>query len=151
MGLTHSEYKAHNGRFYLIEAGARGGGSNLSAKIVPFMSGINTYEYLIKEALGERVDENAVMNHVFDPEKYVVMRFFDFGEGIVRQVCGAELLSAHPMMIDYQLKIKPGDVLKNPAYGRLRPGHFIIGGEGREKVLAEAEKIISSVRVEFEQ
>jgi len=41
MGLTHSEYKAHNGKYYLIEAGARGGGSNLSAKIVPFMSGIN--------------------------------------------------------------------------------------------------------------
>ena len=150
MGLTHSEYKAHNGKFYLIEAGARGGGSNLSGKIVPFMSGVNNYEYLIKEALGESVDEDAVKNNVFNPEKYVVMRFFDFGEGTVKRVHGKELLSEHPMMIDYQLKIEPGDILHQPAYGRLRPGHFIIGGEGKEKVLAEAEKIINSVRVEFE-
>ena len=150
MGLTHSEYKACNGRFYLIEAGARGGGSNLSAKIVPFMSGIDNYEYLIKEALGESVDEDAVRNHVFSQDKYVVMRFFDFGEGTVKRVCGKELLDRHPMMLDYQLKIQPGDILQQPAYGRLRPGHFIIGGEGREKVIAEAEKIIDAVRVEFE-
>ena len=150
MGLTHSEYKAHNGKFYLVEAGARGGGSNLSAKIVPFMSGINNYEYLIKEALGESVDEEAVKNNVFDEEKYVVMRFFDFGEGIVKRVSGAEILLSHPMMIDYQLKLKPGDILSQPAYGRLRPGHFIIGGIGREKVIAEAEKIINTVKVEFE-
>ena len=44
----------------MIEAGARGGGSNLSGKIVPFMSGIDNYEYLIKEALGEPVDEEFV-------------------------------------------------------------------------------------------
>ena len=150
MGLTHSEYKAHNGKYYLIEAGARGGGSNLSAKIVPFMSGINNNEYLIKEALGESVDEDAVKNHVFSPDKYVVMRFFDFGEGTVSRVYGKELLSSHPMMLDYQLKIKPGDVLRQPAYGRLRPGHFIIGGNGKDTVLAEAEKIIGAVKVEFE-
>ena len=29
MGLTHCEYKFYKGKFYLIEAGARGGGSNL--------------------------------------------------------------------------------------------------------------------------
>ena len=115
------------------------------------MSGINNYEYLIREALGEPVDEDAVKNHVFSPDRYVVMRFFDFGEGVVKRVCGKELLSNHPMMLDYQLKIQPGDVLHQPAYGRLRPGHFIIGGDGKEKVLAEANKIISAVRVEFEQ
>ena len=32
MGLTHCEYKFYKGKFYLIEAGARGGGSNLSGK-----------------------------------------------------------------------------------------------------------------------
>ena len=151
MGLTHSEYKAHNGKYYLIEAGARGGGSNLSAKIVPFMSGINNYEYLIKEALGESVDEDAVRNNVFSTEKYVVMRFFDFGEGVVKHVYGKELLSEHPMMIDFQLKIQPGDVLHQPTYGRLRPGHFIIGGEGKDNVLAQARKIIDAVRVEYEE
>lgn len=150
MGLTHSEYKYCNGRFYLIEAGARGGGSNLSGKIVPFMSGIDNYEYLIKEALGEEVDEDAVRNNVFSQSRYVVMRFFDFGVGTIKSIEGEEFLKNHAMLIDYQLKLKPGDILETPKYGRLRPGHFIIGGEGKEAVEKEAQKIIETVRVNFE-
>ena len=149
MGLTHAEYKAHNGKYYLIEVGARGGGSNLSAKIVPFMSGIDNYEYLIKEALGEKVDENIVEKNEFSDEKYVVMRFFDFREGEVKSIIGIDYLINHPMLIDYQFEIKPGDYLKPPKYGRLRPGHFIIGGIDKNKVIAEADRIIKTVRVQY--
>lgn len=150
MGLTHSEYKVHNGKFYLVEAGARGGGSNLSGKIVPFLSEIDNYDYLIREALGEDVDEDKVKNKVFSKEKYVIMRFFDFGEGRVSSVKGLEYLKNHPMLIDYQLEVKAGDVLHQPEYGRLRPGHFIIGGIGRENVEREAAKILEAIKVTFE-
>lgn len=149
MGLTHSEYRSHQGKYYLIEAGARGGGSNLSGKIVPFMSGIATYEYLIREALGEQVDETAVREHIFNADRYVIMRFFDFGEGIVNTVTGRDFLINHPMLIDYQLNVETGDVLENPKYGRLRPGHFIIGADDKALVIREAEKIIDTVRVNF--
>ncbi|MBR5420285.1 MAG: ATP-grasp domain-containing protein [Lachnospiraceae bacterium] len=151
MGLTHSEYRAHKGKYYLVEAGARGGGSNLSGKIVPFMSGIDNYEYLIREALGEPVDEEKVKNNAFSEERYVVMRFFDLGEGVVERVEGLDFLKAHPMLIDWQLNVKPGDVLKQPAYGRLRPGHFIIGGDGKDKVEQEAARILEKVKVIFRQ
>lgn len=151
MGLTHSEYRIHNGKYYLIEAGARGGGSNLSGKIVPFMSGVDNYEYLIKEALGENVDENFVENIDFSKDKYAVMRFFDFGEGTVDRIEGVDFLKNHPMLIDYQLEVKLGDRLKQPEYGRLRPGHFIIGGYGKNIVEKEAEKVVNTVKVIFRQ
>ena len=147
MGLTHAEYKFHNGKFYLIEIGARGGGSNLSGKIVPYMSDVNNYEYLIKEALGEPVDESKVQHKEFSAEKYVVMKFFDFGEGTVDHVENLDYLQNHPMLIDYQLNLSEGDVLQPPKYGRLRPGHFIIGGLGKENVQREADKIVENVRV----
>lgn len=147
MGLTHSEYKAHNGKYYLIEAGARGGGSNLSGKIVPFMSGVDNYDYLIREALGENVDEEYVKGKVYSKNRYVVMRFFDFGEGIVEYLEGVDFLQNHPMLIDYQLEIQPGDELKRPEYGRLRPGHFIIGGDGKENVEREANRILEAIKV----
>lgn len=151
MGLTHSEYKIHDGKYYLIEAGARGGGSNLSGKIVPFMSGIDNYEYLIKEALGEDVDEENVKKKIFSKDKYVVMRFFDFEEGIVESIEGIDFLKAHPKLIDFQLEIQPGDELKRPKYGRLRPGHFIIGGDDKESVEKEANRIIEIVKVIYKQ
>lgn len=150
MGLTHSEYKYHNGQFYLIEAGARGGGSNLSARIVPFLSGIDNYEYLIKEALGEPVDEDSIKDRTFSEDKYVIMRFFDLGAGTVDHVEGLDFLKNHPLLLDYQMEVKPGDILELPRYGRLRPGHFIIGGDDAETVTQEAQKIINTVKVIFQ-
>jgi len=149
-GLTHAEYKCMNGKFYLIEAGARGGGSNLSAKIVPFMSEVDNYDYLIKSALGESVDESALENLVLPKDNCVIMRFFDFGEGKVKEIQGREMLEECSAMLDYQLNVKVGDVLENPKYGRLRPGHFIIGGNNFAKLQEQAEEIINTVRVIFE-
>ncbi len=150
MGLTHSEYKACDGKYYLVEAGARGGGSNLSAKIVPFMSDVDNYEFLIKEALGEEVDDRCLKDKAFSKEKYVIMRFFDFGEGKVKEVQGLDYLRNSKMLIDYQMEVKPGDVLKQPEYGRLRPGHFIIGGDDKESIITEAEQILEKLKVIFE-
>lgn len=149
MGLTHSEYKFHKGKFYLIEAGARGGGSNLSAKIVPFMSGIDNYEYLINEALGIKVDDYKLKTHHFSEKKYVIMRFFDFEEGIVDDIEGGSILAAHPMILDFQLNIKKGDFIEKPKYGRLRPGHFIIGGNNKNEVIKEAEYILNTIKVRY--
>lgn len=151
MGLTHSEYRERNGIYYLVESGARGGGSNLSAKIVPFMSGVDNYEYLINEALAKNVSIDNLKSHKFSTDRYVIMRFFDFKEGVVDHVEGEDYLKHHPMMIDYQLEIEPGSVLKKPAYGRLRPGHFIIGGDSKNDVEAEANAIVEKVRVVYSQ
>jgi carbamoyl-phosphate synthase large subunit len=149
-GLTHSEYRSHNGKYYLIEAGARGGGSNLSAKIVPFMSGIDNYAYYIHSVLGENVDEQPLKDLHLPEKKAVIMRFFDFGEGRVRSVEGKDFLLNSKNLIDYQLEVKTGDELKNPRYGRLRPGHFIIGNEDYASLKEEADEIVRRVRVNFE-
>ena len=147
-GLTHSEYKCENGQFYLIESGARGGGSNLSGKIVPFMSGVDNYEYLIRQALGEKVDIP-----VFDKEylenHYSIMRFFDFGKGKIKNVIGREILEQTSNMIDFQLNVKPDQILEDLKYGRMRPGHFIIGGTDFNKLQEQMEFIINNVKVIF--
>lgn len=147
-GLTHSEYKYYKGKYYLIEAGGRGGGSNLSSKIVPFMSGVDNYFYLIQQALG--IDINLPDNMCIDKNKCVIMRFFDFGEGKVKNIYGENILKSNPYMIDYQFKIQKGQLLKNPKYGRLRPGHFIIGGENIDELKRVENEIIESVWIEFE-
>jgi biotin carboxylase len=54
--LTHSEYIINNSEFYLIEIGARGGGAGITDKIVPWVTGINTYDILYQSLLGEKID-----------------------------------------------------------------------------------------------
>lgn len=148
-GLTHSEYKFFNRKFYLIEAGARGGGSNLSSKIVPFMSGIDNYRYLIKSALGEDVDANELINLKLPQNKCVIMQFFDFGEGVVKKVSGVERLKGSQYLLDYQLNVSQGSILEIPRYGRLRPGHFIIGSDNYVELSKEANEILKAVKIYF--
>lgn len=149
-GLTHSEYKFHKGEYYLIEAAARGGGSNLSAKIVPFMSEIDNYDYYIRCALGEEIDISSLINRSPSKQKCAIMRFFDFGAGKVKQTEGLEFLKNSRNMLDFQLEVKKGDVLVEPKYGRQRPGHFIIGSCDLKSLQAQAEQIVKMVSVTFE-
>ena len=50
--LTHAEYKFEEGKFYLIEMAARGGGTRISSDIVPYVSGVDNYKYLIEASVG---------------------------------------------------------------------------------------------------
>ena len=52
-GLTHAEYKYEDGKYYLIEIGARGGGNLIGSHIVPLISGVDNYTYLIEKTLGK--------------------------------------------------------------------------------------------------
>jgi carbamoyl-phosphate synthase large subunit len=54
-GLTHSEYLVDD-EFFLLEIGARGGGASITDKIVPWSSGIKTYDILYESLMGEVLD-----------------------------------------------------------------------------------------------
>ncbi len=149
-GLTHAEYKFQDGRYYLIEIGARGGGSNISGKVTPYMSGIDHYACLIRQALGQPVQVDVEQCLRENSDRYAVLSFFEFGEGTVARVEGRELLESLPNIIDFQLNVKPGEVLKNPEFSRQRPGHYIGVGTSRSEVEALMERIDKSVRVFLE-
>ena len=53
-------------------------------------------------------------------------------------------------MIDYQLNVKPGDVLEDLKFGRMRPGHFIIGGSKMKELSKQRDEILGKVGVTFE-
>lgn len=57
MGRTHGEYIISNGVCYLVEIGARGGGSFFSSDDIRYVSGFCTEDYLIHLALGLSVNE----------------------------------------------------------------------------------------------
>jgi carbamoyl-phosphate synthase large subunit len=54
-GLTHSEYLVDD-EFFLLEIGARGGGAGITDKIVPWSSGIKTYDIFYDSLMGEVID-----------------------------------------------------------------------------------------------
>lgn len=52
-GLTHSEYIINEKGFWLIEIGGRGGGAGIADKIVPWVSGVDTYEIFYQSLMGK--------------------------------------------------------------------------------------------------
>lgn len=149
-GLTHTEYRFHNGNYYLIEIAARGGGSNLSSKIVPYMSGVDNYSYFIKGALGEDTNDDELKLIKLCDEKLAIMQFFDFGSGRIKKINGVDRLRKSRFLLDYNINVNVGDFIEEPRFGSMRPGHFTIVGNDLNELIEEKDILLREVFVEYE-
>lgn len=147
-GLTHAEYRYHNGKFYLIEIGARGGGSNLSGTIVPYMSGIDHYDILIRMAMGEKILAEEMNLPSYDSQKHAVLEFLDFGEGKIRKIEGEDAVKEIPGVVEFKLEVKEGDILTTPEFGRVRPGYVIATAHSKDEIERLRAVIKETLKVE---
>lgn len=149
-GLTHAEYKYSHGQFYLIEIGARGGGNLISAVIVPFLSGIDNYGYLLSGALGHEYKGKIRLK---EKERCAVLHFFDVEkeQGIVKKIWGEEVLSCNPRILDYCLYCKEGERVCRAADDSKRIGYYIAYGDNRNELDDLVRKINDSFRIEVEE
>ncbi len=125
-GLTHAEYKYKNGKFYLIEIAARGGGNLISSHIVPFLSGIDNYEYLLHCSLGNITSPDFKIKEQYN-KRCAVLSFFEPPKngGIVERIEGKEFLEIHPKIKEYRFNFKIGDLLIDASIDAERAGYYI--------------------------
>lgn len=136
-GLTHAEYKYKDGKYYLMEIGARGGGNLISACVVPLISGVNTYDYLIDKVLGKNCNENIFISDKF-MKRCAVLNFFDSEgkEGIIKEIRGERFLRVCENIVAYEIYCREGDWIVNAADDSKRIGYYIAYGEN-EKALKD--------------
>lgn len=146
-GMTHAEYKYSDGKFYLIEIAARGGGARISSDIVPVMSGINSNEIFLRYMNDEKPEYN-IKN--FD-DKYVILKFFDFKCGKVKKVIGLDDVKNWDNVIDIQIKLSQGDIISTPENDSLRLGYYIATAESKEEIDILCNKIEQTVWIEYEK
>lgn len=121
-GLTHAEYKYDDGRFYLIETAARGGGTNISSHIVPLMSGIDSNQLLIRMSLGDHV---LSITPKFT-NNLSMLYFFEFKPGKVKEIIGLKKIREIHEVISFNLNFDVGDEILPPIDDRSRHGYLII-------------------------
>jgi biotin carboxylase len=133
--LTHVEYKYDRGQFYLIEMAARGGGNLISSNIVPIMSDIDNYKYLIKSSLGIRFDSDIQLD--LNKERCAVLFFFDApkNEGIVKSVEGIEYLENSKNILKFMLNFSLGDYIQKVNDDSKRIGFYIAYAENKRKLI----------------
>lgn len=141
-GLTHTEYKYRDGRFYLIETAARGGGTKISSDIVKLVSGIDSNRLLINMLIGGS-DEIIREKH----HKCAVLGFFDFKPGAITAIEGLEdaleIEGAH----DIKLEVKVGDTLGEALDDRSRCGYYILFADSKEELIDRERRLKETIKV----
>ena len=139
--LTHAEYKYSNGRFYLIEIGARGGGALVASHIVPIMSGVDNYKYMINTSLN--IKQKAItLNDRLENRCSVLYFFHTPGEGgIVKDIKGLKFIKSCKNIITYKLNFKVSDKIEAPDNDAARIGFYIAYGESKEELMKLMDKI----------
>lgn len=130
-GLTHAEYKYSNGRFFLIEIQARGGGNYIATDIVPFISGVDSYKEQLKWAVGEEVDADYSYEKL--SSRCAVLHFFDVpGKGgVVKEIKGLDFLDSLSEQVMYHLNFKVGDTIQQTINDSTRIGWYILKSPNR--------------------
>lgn len=143
-GLSHTEYKYKDGKFYLIETAARGGGTKISSDIAMLVSGINCNELYLNMLTGGSEDIIRKSKH-----ECAVLGFFDFKPGRVTGISGIERAKGLPGVHDINLEIQVGDQLGQAQDDRSRCGYYILFADSlqelndRERRLKETVKVIT--------
>lgn len=145
-GLTHAEYKYENGNFYLIEIAARGGGNMISSCIAQFMSGYDTYKYLVDCATGSITEGSFPFLEKY-ANRCAALKFFltPDGGGIVKSIEGLDYLDEEPDIKHFRLNFKIGDHIKNAASDSARIGFYIVCSENIDRL----QKVIDNVEQKF--
>ena len=140
-GLTHAEYKYCNGKFYLIEIQARGGGNFIATDIVPYISGIDSYTEQLKWAVGDVVNIDYEYDNM--SEHCAVLHFFDVpGKGgVVKGIKGLDFFDSLGDRMMYHLNFKEGDTVHETKDDSTRIGWYILKSQNRS-ILDEQMQVI---------
>lgn len=145
-GFTHAEYKCEDGEFYLIEIGARGGGNMISSVITQFMSGYDTYRYLVECAVGNVQNQDFSIPAKFR-DRAAILKFFHtpHGGGKVVRIDGLDYLENEPDIAEYKLNFSVGDTIEDAKNDSARIGFYIACSNTVERL----EEVVHCVNSRF--
>ena len=146
-GLTHAEYKFCNGKFYLIEIQARGGGNFIATDIVPFISGIDSYTEQLKWVVGD--DVHVEYDYGNMSEHCSVLHFFDVpGKGgVVKDIKGLDYFESLGDSMMYHLNFSVGDTIQETKDDSTRIGWYILKTANREELNDKMKLIENSFKI----
>ena len=150
-GFTHAEYKYENGEFLLIEIAARGGGNMISSAITQYLSGYDTYRYLIECATGNLHDQDfSILPEYRD--RAAVLKFFPTpnGGGTVTAIEGQDYLDNEPDIKHYRFNFNIGDTIRDAVNDSARIGFYIAGSQTMDKLRDVMKQVEQKVHIKVQ-
>ena len=143
-GITHAEYKVHNGKPYLIEIAARGAGSGVSGTIIPKITGFDVNQFILDSALNQKSQDYQGLRQ----SQYAYLEFMEFAPGKVKSISLKDDIASSAEVINLSIDI--GDVIKSVSDSRDRAGLFIVIDQSIERVKEKARALREAVEITYE-
>jgi biotin carboxylase len=136
----HCEAMLLDGRVYLIEMGARGGGGHIFGLIVEATSGVSMPQALIQILLGEKTDIQPKF------QRGAVYRFFAPPAGIFLGAEGMEEARKLEGVLDFGFQMEVGRKVGAIEGDADRPGYCVTTAATREEAMAIADKAVGMMK-----
>ena len=118
----------------------------ISSVITQFMSGYDTYKYLIECATGNVQNKDFSIRDEYK-EKASILKFFQTpsGGGKVKNILGLDYLENEPDIKEYKLNFGIGNTIEDAKNDSARIGFYIACSDSVEKL----DKVVASVENKF--
>lgn len=144
-GISHSEYIMDGDEIYLMETAARGGGVFISSDLIHLSSGLNTEEFLLEIATGQRTTLPDLSGR---PTYYCGYLAFYIPVGTVTAVEGLDEVKKLPYVHRNQLgKLKVGITNEEGAVDKTSRLAMIVSGDTREQLWEHMNHIKNTLKV----
>lgn len=121
-GPTHTEViKTVSGEFYLVEAAVRGGGSDISSKIIPSLTGFHPEIQMLQDSIGIKIPSEKMQRY-----GAVTLAFYAYKKSNNYKVDFSQIKSH---IISHWTDYVAGRSLEKVFDDRSRHGCFIVGGD----------------------
>lgn len=149
--ITHSEYliDEESNEIRVVESALRGGGVYISSHLIPYATGIDVNDVLLKKALGESVD----VESPFASRKEAAAGYISFylREGTIVSVAGLDEIKSFDFVKEVFLDdIKVGATVEKFAHKGSRKGPILIVGKDRDELERNAARVKETLKVEVQ-
>ncbi len=143
VGAAHVELCMTKEGPKLFEIGARCGGGHTPSVIIPYLTGIEMFEEVIRISLGEKPSNLSSYSM-----KGCVYRFVIPPPGIVKKIKGIEEIKKWKDILDCELWFNEGDTIPSVKTGHDRSGYLIAGGKLRQEAVEIADRAEVALGIE---
>ena len=143
-GAVHNEIMMTAEGPMMVELAARGPGFKVFTDMIPYVTGVDVTEGIIKLALGEQPNLEIRAN------RGSVLKFIGAAPGRIKEIKGKDEVRNISGVFEFELYLGVGDKIRSLTSGDDRVGHIISFADSREKALEVVEKAERLLEIEVE-
>lgn len=140
--------RTEDGRIAVIEVAARLSGGDFCESLVPLGTGVNYVKQVIRQALGEPVDLEALRP---TRDRAVANRYFFLPPGRLVAMHGVDAIARKPWIRKLELWVSPGDRIPPLEGHGQRGGVFVIEARDRAELARHEAEVYATIEFVVEE